>query len=360
MPTIAELAERYSARLAGDGQLDIYGLATLAEANHNQLAFLANPLYRADALASSAAGIIVSEADYEYLSTHSEAKNKRSYLVHKNPYAVFARISQEFAKKSAPAIQPGIHPLAVIEQGATVSPSAYIGPFCHVAAGSKIGDRAILDASISIGKDVKIGDDVHLYPNISIYYGCSIGHRTIIHSGAVIGSDGFGFAPDLMVGEWVKVPQIGAVEVGCDVEIGSNTSIDRGAMANTVIEDGCKIDNLVQIAHNVRIGSLSVIAGCAAIAGSTTIGKMCIIGGSANVAGHLNITDRTTISGGTNVIKSIDKPGQQFTSVYPMLPHADWEKNAAILRGLDKMRQRIKELESQIKNLTEQKNKDEK
>ncbi len=355
MPTIAELAERYSARLAGDGQLHISGLATLAEADHHQLAFLANPLYRADALASGAAGIIVSESDYEYLSTHSETNHNRAYLIHKNPYAIFARISQEFAKLSMPRVQPGIHPLAVIEEGVTIAPSAWIGPFCHIATGSIIGNRAVLDSGISIGKDVTIGDDVHLYPNISIYYGCSIGHRTIIHSGAVIGSDGFGFAPDFAVGEWVKVPQIGAVEIGCDVEIGSNTSIDRGAMANTVVEDGCKIDNLVQIAHNVRIGSLTVIAGCAAIAGSTTIGKMCIIGGSANVAGHLNIADRTTISGGTNVIKSIDKSGQQFTSVYPMLPHADWEKNAAILRGLDKMRHRIKDLENQVKALTEQK-----
>jgi len=230
-----------------------------------------------------------------------------------------------------------------------------VGPFCHIARGSKIGDRVVLDSNIAIGRDVSIGDDVHLYPNVSIYDGCIIGDRSIIHSGAVIGSDGFGFAPDLAVGEWVKVPQVGIVELGCDVEIGSNTSIDRGAMNNTVIEDGCKIDNLVQIAHNVRIGTLTVIAGCAAIAGSTSIGKMCIIGGSANIAGHLNIADRTTISGGTNVIKSIVNSGQQFTSVYPMLPHADWEKNAAILRGLDKMRHKIRDLERQIKSLTEQK-----
>ena len=355
MPTIAELAERYSVRLAGDGQLNVSGLATLAEANQSQLAFLANPLYRVDAISSSAAGIIVSETDYEYLTTHSDSKVSRAYLIHKNPYAVFARIAQEFARQSKPALQPGIHPLAVIEEGARIASSAYIGPFCHIATGSTVGDRAVLDANISIGNNVSIGNDVHLYPNVSIYNGCSIGHRSIIHSGAVIGSDGFGFAPDLDVGEWVKVPQVGSVEIGCDVEIGSNTSIDRGAMANTIIENGCKIDNLVQIAHNVHVGALTVIAGCAAIAGSTTIGKMCIIGGSANFAGHLTIADRTTISGGTNVIKSIDKPGQQFTSVYPMLPHADWEKNAAILRGLDKMRHRIRDLENQIKALIEQK-----
>lgn len=355
MPTIAELAEHYSARLAGDGQLEVSSVATLADANQHQLAFLANPLYRADALASSAACIIVSESDYEYLSTHSDAGSKRAYLIHKNPYAVFARISQAFAKQAMPTAKAGIHPLAVVEEGAAISSSAYIGPFCHIASGAKVGDRAVLDSSISIGKDVTIGDDVHLYPNVSIYYGCTIGHRSIIHSGAVIGSDGFGFAPDLAFGEWVKVPQLGAVEIGCDVEIGSNTSIDRGAMANTVIEDGCKIDNLVQIAHNVRVGALTVIAGCAAIAGSTTIGKMCIIGGSANFAGHLTIADRTTVSGGTNIFKSIDQPGQQFTSVYPMLPHADWEKNAAILRGLDKMRHRIRDLENQVKALTAEK-----
>jgi len=351
MPSIAELAERYSARLAGKGNRLVSGLAPLTQANDSQLAFLANPLYRNDALISQAAGLIVSEVDHAFLQEHSADKN-RTYLVTKNPYALFARIAQEFAKSTAPSYLPGIHPSAVIEAGATVAPSAHIGPLCHVVKGATIGERSVLVSQVHIGANVSIGTDALIYPNVSIYENCQLGDRNVIHSGTVIGSDGFGFAPDLAAGEWVKVPQTGRVVIGHDVEIGSNTSVDRGAMADTKIDDGCKIDNLVQIAHNVHVGALSVIAGNTAVAGSVTIGKMCMIGGSSSIAGHLNIADRSTISGGTTIIRSIDTPGQHFTSIFPMLPHADWEKNAAILRGLDKMRQKIKDLEKQIRSIT--------
>ena len=351
MPSIAELAERYSARLAGKGNRLVSGLAPLTQANDSQLAFLANPLYRNDALISQAAGLIVSEVDHEFLQEHSVDKN-RTYLVTKNPYALFARIAQEFAKSSASSYLPGIHPSAVIEAGATVAPSAHIGPLCHVVKGATIGERSVLVSQVHIGANVSIGTDALIYPNVSIYENCQLGDRNVIHSGTVIGSDGFGFAPDLAAGEWVKVPQTGRVVIGHDVEIGSNTSVDRGAMADTKIDDGCKIDNLVQIAHNVHVGALSVIAGNTAVAGSVTIGKMCMIGGSSSIAGHLNIADRSTISGGTTIIRSIDTPGQHFTSIFPMLPHADWEKNAAILRGLDKMRQKVKDLEKQIQSIT--------
>jgi UDP-3-O-[3-hydroxymyristoyl] glucosamine N-acyltransferase len=350
MPTIAELAERYSARLAGRGDKLVSGLAPLTQANQSQLAFLANPLYRNDALTSQAGGLIVSDSDHEYLQEHSSDKN-RTYLVTKNPYALFARIAQEFAKSAAPAYMPGVHPSAVIEPGAKVAASAHIGPLCHVAKGASIGERSVLVSQVHVGANASIGADALIYPNVSIYQDCQLGDRNIVHSGTVIGSDGFGFAPDLAAGEWVKVPQTGRVVIGHDVEIGSNTSVDRGALADTQIDDGCKIDNLVQIAHNVHIGALSVIAGNTAVAGSVTIGKMCMIGGSSSIAGHLNIADRTTISGGTTIIRSIDEPGQHFTSIFPMLPHADWEKNAAILRGLDKMRQKIKDLEKQLQSI---------
>jgi UDP-3-O-[3-hydroxymyristoyl] glucosamine N-acyltransferase len=354
MPSIAELAERYSARLAGRGDQLVSSLAPLTQANQSQLAFLANPLYRNDALISQAAGLIVSEADHEFLQEHSADKN-RNYLITNNPYALFARIAQEFVKSAALKYVPGIHPSAVIEAGATVAPSAHIGPLCHVAKGATIGERSVLVSQIHVGTNVSIGADALIYPNVSIYQDCQLGDRNIIHSGTVIGSDGFGFAPDLAAGEWVKVPQTGRVVIGHDVEIGSNTSIDRGAMADTKIDDGCKIDNLVQIAHNVHVGALSVIAGNTAVAGSVTIGKMCMIGGSSSIAGHLNIADRSTISGGTTIIRTIDTPGQHFTSIFPMLPHADWEKNAAILRGLDKMRQKIKDLEKQLQSITAEK-----
>jgi UDP-3-O-[3-hydroxymyristoyl] glucosamine N-acyltransferase len=351
MPTIAELAERYSARLAGSGNTVVSGLATLAEAGPSHLAFLANPLYRNEAATCLAGGLIISEADYEFLQSHP-SNQSRSYLITSNPYALFARIAQEFARISQPTFKPGIHPTAVIETGARIASSAHIGPHCFVDKNAIIGERVVLVSHVHVGENASIGDDSVLHPQVTLYFDCAIGARAIIHSGTVIGSDGFGFAPDLAAGEWVKVPQTGKVLIGDDVEIGSNTSIDRGAMANTIIEDGCKIDNLVQIAHNVHIGSLTVIAGNTAIAGSTVIGKMCMIGGSTSFSGHLKIADRTTISGGTTIIRSIDRPGQHYTSIFPMLPHADWEKNAAILRTLDKMRHKIKDLEKQLKSLT--------
>ena len=354
MPTIAELAERYSARLAGSGNAVVNGLAPLSEAGPEQLAFLANPLYRNEAASSLAGGLIVSEADYEFLQSYP-SKQSRSYLITSNPYALFARIAQEFAKSSQAVFAPGVHPSAVIEPGAKVASTAHIGPHCHIAKNAQIGERVALVSQVHVGENASIGDDSILHPQVTLYYGCVIGERAIIHSGAVIGSDGFGFAPDLAAGEWVKVPQTGKVIIGNDVEIGSNTSIDRGAMANTLIDDGCKIDNLVQIAHNVHIGSLTVIAGNTAVAGSTVIGKMCMIGGSTSFSGHLKIADRTTISGGTTIIRSIEQPGQHYTSIFPMLPHADWEKNAAILRSLDKMRQKMKDLEKQLKSLTSDK-----
>lgn len=349
MPTIAELAAQFSARLVGDGQFVATGLSPLGEANQNQLAFLANPLYRKDAVNSQAGCLIVSEHDYEFLSDPKNSCKSKNFLVTQNPYALFARISQTFESKLAVAPLPGIHPSAVIEEGALVHSSATIGPFCHIGKNARVGAHTVLNAHVSLGNSASIGDHALIYPNVSIYHDCQLGNRVIIHSGTVIGSDGFGFAPDLAAGEWVKVPQVGKVVIGDDVEIGSNTSIDRGALADTVIENGCKIDNLVQIAHNVHIGSLTVIAGNTAIAGSTRIGKMCMIGGSTSFSGHLTIADQTTISGGTTIIRSIDKPGQHYTSIFPMLPHADWEKNAAILRGLDKMRARVKELEKQLK-----------
>ena len=211
----------------------------------------------------------------------------------------------------------------------------------------KLGERVAILGNSSIGRDSTIADDSIIYPSVSIYHASQIGARCIIHSGAVIGSDGFGFAPDFSAtgGEWVKIPQTGRVIIGNDVEIGASTTIDRGAMSDTMIGAGSKIDNQVQIAHNVIIGDCCVIAGCAAISGSTKIGHFCIIGGAANFAGHLTIADRTTISGNTSIIRSINEPGQHFTGVYPSMPHSSWEKNAAILRGLDKIRQRLRLLD---------------
>ena len=348
MPTAIELAEQFQASLVGEASLTFIGLAPLERAQANQISFLSNPLYRQQASESSAGALILSQADLDFLQQNSSPNAlKRVYFVSKNPYASFARMAQYFAKVSAPIYVPGIHPNAVIDSTAIVPASCHIGPFVQIAAGVQLGERVVILGNTSIGARSVISSDTLIYPAVSIYHGTQIGERCMIHSGAVIGADGFGFAPDFSAagGDWVKIPQTGCVVIGDDVEIGASTTIDRGAMSDTMIGSGTKIDNQVQIAHNVTVGNCCVIAGCAAISGSTKIGNFCIIGGAANFAGHLTIADRTTISGNTSIIRSITEPGQHFTGVYPSMPHSAWEKNAAILRGLDKIRQRLRLLD---------------
>jgi UDP-3-O-[3-hydroxymyristoyl] glucosamine N-acyltransferase len=348
MPTAIELAEQFQASLVGEASSIFDGLAPLERATEHQISFLSNPLYRQQAFDSSAGALIVSKADLEYLQGISgQSAVKRVYFVSKNPYATFAKMAQLFAKQSAPSYAPGVHPSAVIDSSATIPPSCHIGPFVQIEAGVTLGERVVIRGNSTIARNSVIASDSLIYPSVSIYQGTQIGERCIIHSGAVIGADGFGFAPEFSAtgGEWVKIPQTGNVVIGNDVEIGASTTIDRGAMSDTVIGSGTKIDNQVQIAHNVVIGDCCVIAGCAAISGSTKIGHFCIIGGAANFAGHLTIADRTTVSGNTSIIRSITEPGQHYTGVYPSMLHAAWEKNAAILRGLDKIRQRLRLLD---------------
>jgi UDP-3-O-[3-hydroxymyristoyl] glucosamine N-acyltransferase len=323
-------------------------LAPLELAQSSQISFLSNPLYRQQASDSAAGGLIVSKADLDFLQANPGAhSSQRVYFVSKNPYASFARMAQHFAKITAPLYAPGIHASAVIDPSANIPTSCHIGPFVQISSGVKLGERVTLLGNITIARNSNIASDTLIYPNVSIYSETRIGERCIIHSGAVIGADGFGFAPDFSPtgGEWVKIPQTGAVVIGNDVEIGASTTIDRGAMSDTVIGSGTKIDNQVQIAHNVTIGNCCVIAGCAAISGSTKIGNFCMIGGASNFAGHLTIADRTTVSGNTSIIRSITEPGQHYTGVYPSMLHSAWEKNAAILRGLDKIRQRLRLLD---------------
>ena len=348
MPTAIELAEQFQASLVGEASHDFLGLAPLERAQANQISFLSNPLYRQQASDSAAGALIVSKADLEFLQANPSAHStKRVYFVANNPYATFARMAQHFAKSSAPLYAGGIHPSAVIDATTVIPASCHIGPFVQIGAHVKLGERVTILGNVSIARGSEIAADSLIYPSVSIYNETSIGERCIIHSGAVIGADGFGFAPDFSAsgGEWVKIPQTGRVIIGDDVEIGASTTVDRGAMSDTVIGAGTKIDNQVQIAHNVVVGKCCVIAGCAAISGSTKIGNFCIIGGAANFAGHLTIADRTTISGNTSIIRSITEPGQHFTGVYPSMLHGAWEKNAAILRGLDKIRQRLRLLD---------------
>lgn len=352
MPFAIELAEQFQVSLVGDGSLALEGLAPLERAQSNQISFLSNPLYRQQASDSAAGGLIVSKADLDFLQANSGSNSaERVYFVSKNPYATFARMAQHFAKESAPIYPPGVHPGAAIDPTVSIPATCHIGPFVQIGPGVKLGERVTLLGNISIARNSSIGSDTLIYPNVSIYSETTIGERCIIHSGAVMGADGFGFAPDFSAtgAEWVKIPQTGAVVIGNDVEIGASSTIDRGAMSDTIIGAGTKIDNQVQIAHNVVVGNCCVIAGCAAISGSTKIGNFCIIGGAANFAGHLTIADRTTVSGNTSIIRSITEPGQHYTGVYPSMLHGAWEKNAAILRGLDKIRQRLRLLDKDRK-----------
>jgi UDP-3-O-[3-hydroxymyristoyl] glucosamine N-acyltransferase len=349
-PTLGQLATEIGAQVVGDPDLAIGGLAPLDQAGADQLSFLSNPLYLAQALTSGAGAVIVAPADLERIRADGKADG-RNWLVARNPYVAFARVAQRFDREANTDTRTGVDPRASVAADAVVPASCYIGPNVVIESGARLGERVRILANGYVGAGAQIGDDSLLYANVSVYHQCVVGARAILHSGVVIGADGFGFAPDIGPHgvAYVKIPQTGRAVLGDDVEVGANTAIDRGAMADTVIEDGCKLDNQVQIAHNVRVGAHTVIAGCAAVSGSTRIGKFCVIGGAANFAGHLTIADQTTVSGGTSITKSITKPGGHFTSVFPFLPHGEWERNAAIVRGLSRLRERVMQLERRLR-----------
>ena len=238
-----------------------------------------------------------------------------------------------------------------MDASASIAAGASIGPLVVIEAGATVGEGARIDAGCFIGRDAEIGAATHLYARVTVQHRCRIGRRGIVHSGAVIGADGVGFANES--GAWVKIPQVGRVVIGDDVEIGANTTIDRGALADTVIGDGVKLDNQIQIAHNCRIGDHTAIAACAGIAGSAVIGKYCSIGGAAMIHGHITIADRVHVSAGTLAMRSITEPGQ-YTGFYPITKHGDWEKSAALLRNLPAMREKMRAMEKLIKSLTEE------
>jgi UDP-3-O-[3-hydroxymyristoyl] glucosamine N-acyltransferase len=347
--TLEDIVRRFGGEVVGDRTHRVGSLAPLDQAGPQQLAFLANPKYLSQVETTRAGAVLIAAGDLDKLSS----REGRNFIVTPNPYAYFARIAQMFIDLAAPKTAGGVHPSAVIDPAAKVAASAVIDAHAVVEAGAVIGENVRLDANVFVGRGTQIGEGSHLYPNVSVYHGCKIGPRAIVHAGAVIGSDGFGFAPDFVgdgderTGTWVKIPQVGGVSIGPDVEIGANTTIDRGAMADTVIDECVKIDNLVQIGHNCRIGAYTVIAGCAGIAGSTTIGRHCMIGGAAGIAGHVTLADYVIVTAKSGVSKSLLKPGM-YTSAFPAVDHADWNKSAALMRNLDKLRDRIKALEAAI------------
>jgi len=322
--SLGELAVRFGCELRGDPDQRVEHVATLAGAGPTALAFLANPRYRHQLAQTRAGAVVLAAAD----ATGVE----RPVLIAANPYAAYARMAAVL--HPAPVAPPGIHPSACVAPLAQVAQSAHVGPQAAIGAGARIGERAVIGPGCVIEAGVEIAEDVRLAARVVVCRGTRIGARTIVQPGAVIGGDGFGFAPEQ--GAWLKVPQVGAVVIGADVEIGANTTIDRGAIDDTVIEDGVKLDNLVQIGHNVRIGAHSALAGCVGVSGSVTIGRRCQIGGAVGIAGHLTIADDVAVTGYSLVSHSLTGAGV-YSSGMPAMPAPEWRRAVARLHRLDRL-----------------------
>ncbi|MDY7572804.1 UDP-3-O-(3-hydroxymyristoyl)glucosamine N-acyltransferase [Actimicrobium sp. CCI2.3] len=346
---LVDLVARLGGQLIGDAGLRISGIAPLDDASNEHITFLTNPKLRASAATTQAAAMILSPAAHALLG--SEFAGSR--IVTDNPYAYFARVAQLFAALDATPFLAGIHASACVDPSAHVAASAHVGPHVVIEADAVIGEQVILEAGCFIGRGAHIGAGTHFHARVTFQARCQIGARGIIHSGAVIGADGFGFANE--GGAWIKIPQTGRVLIAEDVEIGANTCIDRGALADTIIEEGVKLDNQIQIGHNCHIGAHTAMAGCVGVAGSAVIGKYCTFGGAAMVLGHLTIADKVHISSGSLVTRSISEAGQ-YTGFYPLAKNAEWEKTAVIVRNLGTMREKIRTLEKTVKSLTEKNN----
>ncbi|HEY1132311.1 MAG TPA: UDP-3-O-(3-hydroxymyristoyl)glucosamine N-acyltransferase [Roseateles sp.] len=333
---LSELIAALGGDLLGGADIRIAGIAPLDEAGAQSISFLANPRYQAQLGTTAAACVIVAPALAEVAAARGAA------IVTPDPYLYFARLTQWWAARTRPAPDAGVHPSAIVSPDARLGQGVAIGPLAVVEAGAVIGDHARIGAHSIVERGAAVGEHTRLAPRVVLGHGCRIGARGIVHSGVVIGADGFGFAPSKQ--GYVKIEQLGNVTIGDDVEIGANTCIDRGALADTVIEDGVKLDNLIQIAHNVHIGRNTAMAGCAAVAGSTRIGANCTIGGAANIIGHLTIVDGVHISAATTVTRSIAAPGV-YSGPYPFEENSSWQKNAATLRQLSTLRERVRDLE---------------
>lgn len=337
--TLDELASRFSCRVEGDGTTQVSRVATLSSATREAISFLANPLYKSQLATTRAGAVIVDDA--------AAADAPVPCLVCDNPYAVYAQVAAVLHPRPAP--RAGIDSTASVHPSATVSSSAEIGPQAVVGAEASIADDVVVGAGAVIGAQASVGAGTIIAPLVSIGERAQIGARCIVHPGAVIAADGFGFAEH--EGQWIKVPQLGSVIVGDDVEIGANTTIDRGAIENTVIEDGVKLDNLVQIAHNVHIGAHTVMAAMSGAAGSTRIGRRCKVGGAAIMVGHLTICDDAMFTFASIVTKSVTEPGVYGGSL-PAEEASKWRRNAARFRQLDAIHDRLRMLERQVEQLT--------
>jgi UDP-3-O-[3-hydroxymyristoyl] glucosamine N-acyltransferase len=334
--SVAELAALVGGEAQGDPALSCRRIGPLATADGDTVSFLSHPRYRAQLDASAAGCVLVTPDLRDAVATRASA------VLVADPYLAFARLTQWWAERTRPPMAPGVHRSAVVEAGASIHPSACIGPLAYVGPGAVVGEGAWVSAQAHVGRDAVVGAHTRLMPRATLLDGCRIGARGLVHGGAVIGADGFGFAPSQ--GQWVKIEQLGAVTIGDDVEIGANTCIDRGALEDTVIEEGVKLDNLVQIGHNVRVGAHSAFAGCVGVAGSAKIGRHCTAGGGAIILGHLELADHVHVTAATVITRSIRQPGQ-YSGLFPFDDNAAWEKNAATLRQLHTLRERLRALE---------------
>ncbi len=341
--TLMELTKGLDVTIKGDPHCSIKGVSTLHHAQPGQISFLTNSLYRKHLANTHASAVILSNEDAAFCATTA--------IICSNPYYVYAKIAEFFLPSATQ--HPGIHPSAVMGIETQIDPTTSIGAHCV------IGDRVRIAAGVSIGPGTIIGNDCvigeasKLDARVTLYAKVTMGKRCHIASGVVMGSDGFGLANHQ--GQWHKVPQLGGVELGNDVDIGANTAIDGGAVENTIIEDGVKLDNLIQVAHNVKIGAHSVIAGCTGIAGSATIGKYCMIGGASMILGHITIADKVMITGGTGVSKSISESGMYSSGIIGVVPNHEFRKNNARFHRLENLINRVKTLEIELKALKKEK-----
>ena len=333
--TLADLAQQLDVRVAGDGALVVDRLATLGAASEGCLSFLANPLYRAQLTTTGATAVIVS-ADVA-------AECPVAALVSDNPYLTYARASHLFDK--TPAASKGVHPSAVVADDAVLGEGVSIGANAVIESGVVLGDGVEIGPGCVVGAASRLGNGTRLRANVTFYHGVITGKRCHFHSGVVVGADGFGFAP--VGGRWYRIAQVGGVTIGDDVDVGANTTIDRGAIDDTRIGNGVILDNQIQIAHNVEIGDFTAIAGCTGIAGSTRIGRHCTIAGAVGIAGHLEICDKVHITMRSAITKSITEPGS-YSSGTAMSKTSEWRKNAARFRQLDMLAKAVRRLERKI------------
>ncbi|HEX5787800.1 MAG TPA: UDP-3-O-(3-hydroxymyristoyl)glucosamine N-acyltransferase [Woeseiaceae bacterium] len=330
--SLAELATRFGCDLVGDPDAIVDHVAPLAGAAPRSLGFFTNARLRPELEATRATAVVLRADD--------AAAAPCAVLLSDDPYATYARMAALL--HPAPAAVPGVHALAVVDPGATVAATAEIGPHVVVGARAVIGERAILGPGSIVGHDCTIGADTRLVARVTLVRNVRVGERCVLHPGAVVGADGFGNA---MTPEgWVKVPQVGGVSIGNDVEIGANSTIDCGSLEDTVIADGVRIDNLCMVAHNVRIGPHTALAAMTGIAGSTEIGARCMFGGQAGAVGHVHVTDDVVVSGRGMVTKDIREPGV-YASSFPLEPVRDWNRRVARVRRLDELADRVRELE---------------